>query len=62
MVKVILKDKKDMNVLKTMEDLWSTEDYEIVGSQDEILRNLDVEILVLSFQRLVRKHLMHILI
>jgi|TARA_B100000282_G_scaffold50565_1_gene32046 lactate dehydrogenase-like 2-hydroxyacid dehydrogenase len=55
MVKVILKDKKDMNVLKTMEDLWSTEDYEIVGSQDEILRNLDVEILSVKFSKVGQK-------
>ena len=44
-----------MNVLKTMEDLWSTEDYEIVGSQDEILRNLDVEILSVKFSKVGQK-------
>ena len=50
-MRVLLKDKKDLNALRTREDIWSNEDYEIVGSQDEINRDLQVEVLVLNFLR-----------
>ena len=43
-MRVILKDKKDLNTLRTREDIRSNEDYEIVGSQDEINRDLEVEV------------------
>ena len=29
-MRVILKDKKDLNTLRTREDIWSNEDYEIL--------------------------------
>ena len=43
MSKVILKDKKDLNTLRL--NGWKKEGYEIVGSQDEIKRDINVEIL-----------------
>ena len=54
-MKVILKDKKDLNVLKTRENIWSNVDYEITGSQDEITRNLDIEILSVKFSKIGQK-------
>ena len=39
MSKVILKDKKDLNTLRSKG--WSKDGYEIVGSQDEITRDID---------------------
>ena len=54
-MKVILKDKKDLNALRTREDIWSNEDYEIVGSQDEISRDIQVEILSVKFSKVGQK-------
>ena len=54
-MRVILKDKKDLNTLRTREDIWSNEDYEIVGSQDEINRDLEVEVLSVKFSKIGQK-------
>ena len=49
MSKVILKDKKDLNTLRL--NGWKKEGYEIVGSQDEIKRDINVEILSVKFSK-----------
>ena len=54
-MRVILKDKKDLNVLRTREDIWSNEDYDIVGSQDEIKRDINVELLSVKFSKVGQK-------
>ena len=54
-MRVILKDKKDLNVLRTREDIWSNEDYDIVGSQDEIKRDLKNTELELRIEELESK-------
>ena len=54
-MRVILKDKKDLSVLRTREDIWSNEDYEIVGSQDEIKRDINVELLSVKFSKVGQK-------
>lgn len=54
-MRVLLKDKKDLNALRTREDIWSNEDYEIVGSQDEINRDLQVEVLSVKFSKVGQK-------
>ena len=44
-----------LNVLRTREDIWSNEDYDIVGSQDEIKRDLNVELLSVKFSKVGQK-------
>ena len=53
MVKVILKDKKDLNTLKLKG--WTKEGYKIVGSQDEIIRDLEVKVLSVKFSKIGQK-------
>ena len=53
MSKVILKDKKDLNTLKSRG--WSKDGYEIVGSQDEITRDIDVEVVSVKFSKIGQK-------
>ena len=53
MSKVILKDKKDLNTLRL--NGWKKEGYEIVGSQDEIKRDINVEILSVKFSKIGQK-------
>ena len=53
MSKVILKDKKDLNTLRSRG--WSKNGYEIVGSQDEIKRDINVEILSVKFSKIGQK-------
>ena len=53
MSKVILKDKKDLNTLRSSG--WSKNGYEIVGSQDEIKRDINVEILSVKFSKIGQK-------
>ncbi len=65
MSKVILKDKKDMNDLFHFEGFenWDEvrdnqlewEDYKIMGSQDEIERDLEVEVLSVKFSKIGQK-------
>ena len=53
MSKVILKDKKDLNTLRLKG--WSKDGYEIVGSQDEITRDIDVEVVSVKFSKIGQK-------
>jgi len=63
--KVVLKDKKDMNELFQFEgyENWDEitdnglewEDYKIMGSQDEIERNLETEVLSVKFSKIGQK-------
>jgi len=63
--KVVLKDKKDMNQLFQFEgyENWDEirdnklewEDYKIVGSQDEIERDLETEVLSVKFSKIGQK-------
>jgi phosphoglycerate dehydrogenase-like enzyme len=63
--KVVLKDKKDMNQLFQFEDFknWDEirdnklewEDYKIMGSQDEIERDLETEVLSVKFSKIGQK-------
>jgi phosphoglycerate dehydrogenase-like enzyme len=63
--KVVLKDKKDMNELFQFEgyENWDEitdnglewEDYKIMGSQDEIKRNLETEVLSVKFSKIGQK-------
>jgi len=63
--KVVLKDKKDMNHLSRFEfwhdweevglDGLTWEDFQIVGSQDEIERDLEVEVLSVKFSKVGQK-------
>ena len=65
MSKVVLKDKKDMNELFQFEgyENWDEitdnglewEDYKIMGSQDEIKRNLETEVLSVKFSKIGQK-------
>ena len=65
MSKVVLKDKKDMNQLFQFEgyENWDEirdnklewEDYKIVGSQDEIERDLETEVLSVKFSKIGQK-------
>ena len=63
MSKVILKDKKDLNHLppewhnwaEVTQNSYSWSDYKIVGSQDEIERDLEVEILSVKFSKIGQK-------
>ena len=36
------------------------EDYKVMGSQDEIERDLETEVLSVKFSKIGKKHLMHI--
>jgi lactate dehydrogenase-like 2-hydroxyacid dehydrogenase len=63
--KVVLKDKKDMNDLFQFEgyENWDEitdqelewEDYKIMGSQDEIERDLETEVLSVKFSKIGQK-------
>jgi len=64
--KVVLKDKKDMNDLFHYEPYFKEwdeitdngltwEDYKIMGSQDEIERNLETEVLSVKFSKIGQK-------
>ena len=53
MSKVILKDKKDLNTLRSKG--WSKDGYKIIGSQDEINRDLEVEVLSVKFSKIGQK-------
>ena len=65
MSKVVLKDKKDMNELFQFEgyENWDEitdnglewEDYKIMGSQDEIERDLETEVLSVKFSKIGQK-------
>ena len=65
MSKVVLKDKKDMNQLFQFEgyENWDEirdnklewEDYKIMGSQDEIERDLETEVLSVKFSKIGQK-------
>ena len=65
MSKVVLKDKKDMNHLFQFEgyENWDEirdnklewEDYKIMGSQDEIERDLETEVLSVKFSKIGQK-------
>ena len=65
MSRVVLKDKKDMNELKVWEGFehWDEirnngmewEDYKIMGSQDEIERDLETEVLSVKFSKIGQK-------
>ena len=65
MSKVVLKDKKDMNDLFHFEGFenWDEitdqklewEDYKIMGSQDEIERDLETEVLSVKFSKIGQK-------
>ena len=66
MSKVVLKDKKDMNDLFHYEPYFKEwdeirdngltwEDYKIMGSQDEIERNLETEVLSVKFSKIGQK-------
>ena len=65
MSKVVLKDKKDMNDLFQFEgyENWDEirdnklewEDYKIMGSQDEIERDLETEVLSVKFSKIGQK-------
>ena len=60
MSRVVLKDKKDMNEIYQFGDFFKTweevtdngmewEDYKIMGSQDEIERDLETQVLSVKF-------------
>ena len=53
LVRVILKDKKDLNTLRSKG--WSKDGYKIIGSQDEINRDLEVEVLSVKFSKIGQK-------
>ena len=53
MSEVILKDKKDLNTL--ISKGWSKDGYKIVGSQDEIFRDINVEVLSVKFSKVGQK-------
>ena len=65
MSKVVLKDKKDMNHLFQFEgyEIWDEitdnalewEDFQIMGSQDEIERDLETEVLSVKFSKIGQK-------
>ena len=66
MSKVVLKDKKDMNELFQFEPYFKEwdeirdnkltwEDYKIMGSQDEIERDLETEVLSVKFSKIGQK-------
>ena len=52
-MRVILKDKKDLNTLRSKG--WSKDGYKIIGSQDEINRDLEVEVLSVKFSKIGQK-------
>ena len=66
MSRVVLKDKKDMNEIYQFDDYFKTwdevtdnemewEDYKIMGSQDEIERDLETEVLSVKFSKIGQK-------
>ena len=65
MSRVVLKDKKDMNELKVWEGFenWDEirnngmewKDYKVMGSQDEIERDLETEVLSVKFSKIGQK-------
>ena len=65
MSRVVLKDKKDMNELHVWEgfERWDEirnngmewEDYKVMGSQDEIERDLETEVLSVKFSKIGQK-------
>ena len=52
-MRVILKDKKDLNTLRSKG--WSKDGYKIIGSQDEINRDLEVEVVSVKFSKIGQK-------
>lgn len=54
-MKVILKDKKDMNVIKELPYNFTDIEYQITGSQDEIHRDFSVEVLSVKFSKIGQK-------
>ena len=66
MSRVVLKDKKDMNEIYQFDDYFKTwdevtdnemewEDYKVMGSQDEIERDLETEVLSVKFSKIGQK-------
>ena len=66
MSRVVLKDKKDMNEIHQFGDHFKTwdevtdngmewEDYKVMGSQDEIERDLETEVLSVKFSKIGQK-------
>lgn len=55
MVKVIIKDKKDMNTMIMGTNPWPESKYEVMGSQDAICYDPEVEILSVKFSKIGQK-------
>ena len=66
MSRVVLKDKKDMNEIYQFDDYFKTwdevtdnemewEEYKVMGSQDEIERDLETEVLSVKFSKIGQK-------